>query len=251
MTVEVRLVTQPQLSQPVLICGLPGSGYVGKIAVDHIVRELKAERLGEVYSYSFPPQVVIKRDGSVDPIKNEFFAWHNPAGNSDLLIYTGDSQPVSPEANYELADRVLQVARDAGVRTVYTFGAYITGSFTERPRVYATATNKALVGELAPLGVELMSEGSITGMNGLLLGMAKIRGMDGICFLGETSGYIIDAKAAQQVLEVLSKRLGLSLDMARLEERAKEVEGIIRTLEEMQRKPGERATEKGRLGYIS
>lgn len=251
MTVEVKLQRSPELEHPSLICGLPGSGYVAKLAVDHLVRELKAEKLGEVYSYSFPPQVMIKKDGVVEPVKNELFYWQNPGGGGDLLMYTGDSQPVSPEANYELADKVLEVAKSFGVKNVYTFGAYITGSFTDKPRVFATATNLELLKQLEAWGVQLMTEGSITGMNGLILGVAKIRDMQGVCLLGETSGYIIDAKAAQRVLDVLSKKLELPVSMALLEERAKEVEGVIRTLEEMQRRPHERAADKGRLGYIS
>jgi proteasome assembly chaperone (PAC2) family protein len=38
--------------------------------------------------------------------------------------------------------------------------------------------------------------GSITGMNGLIIGIAKLRGIKSTCLLGETSGYVIDAKAS-------------------------------------------------------
>ena len=42
-----------------------------------------------------------------------------------------------------------------------------------------------------------MDAGSITGMNGLIIGIAKLRGMQGACLLGETSGYVVDAKASK------------------------------------------------------
>jgi hypothetical protein len=34
-------------------------------------------------------------------------------------------------------------------------------------------------------------------MNGLILGIAKLFDMQGICLLGQTSGYVIDALAAK------------------------------------------------------
>ncbi|MDW0211242.1 MAG: PAC2 family protein, partial [Nitrososphaeraceae archaeon] len=56
----------PSLQSPILICGFPGSGYVGKIAVDHVISELQSEHLADIYSSSFPPQVMIKNSGTVE-----------------------------------------------------------------------------------------------------------------------------------------------------------------------------------------
>jgi len=38
-------VNLPQLQSPYLICGFPGTGYVGKIAIDHLIQELNANIL--------------------------------------------------------------------------------------------------------------------------------------------------------------------------------------------------------------
>ena len=53
----------PAACSPVLICGFPGSGYVGKLAVDHLIHELDATHLADIYSTSFPAQLLIKSDG--------------------------------------------------------------------------------------------------------------------------------------------------------------------------------------------
>ena len=63
----------PQLQSPYLICGFPGSGYVGKIAVDHLIQELDAKHLADIYSTSFPPQVLIKTNGIAELMKNSIF----------------------------------------------------------------------------------------------------------------------------------------------------------------------------------
>ena len=251
MTVELRLLKRPELRNPHFVCGLPGSGYVGKLAVDHLINELKAELFAEVYSDAFPPHVMIRHDGIISLVRNELYYWKNPGEGIDLIIYTGDSQPITGTGDYEIGEKVLTLAQEFGVTNVYTFGAFITGAFTETPKVYAAASRADLVNRLLPHGVIMAHEGTISGMNGLLLGLAKLEGMDAVCLLGETSGYIIDAKAAKAVLEVFRKTLSLTLDMTHLEERAKEVEALMHAIGEMQRKSAERPADKSRTGYIS
>jgi len=52
--------------------------------------------------------------------------------------------------------------------------------------------------------------------------------------MGETSGYLVDPKSAQAVLEVLQSVLGFDLDFAELEERAEEMEEVVRKIQEME-----------------
>ena len=56
-----------------------------------------------------------------------------------------------------------------------------------------------------------MREGAITGMNGLLLGMARLKGLEGYSLLGETTDYSFDLRASEIVLETLSKLLASKL----------------------------------------
>ncbi|TLY00462.1 MAG: hypothetical protein E6K95_08375 [Thaumarchaeota archaeon] len=99
-----------------------------------------------------------------------------------------------------------------------------------------------------------MKEGGITGMNGLMVGMAALNGMEGICLLGETSGYVIDAGASQSVLEALSKLLKLTIDVSSLKARAEETQNVISQLQKMTEQGREQAGPEKREpqpGYIS
>jgi hypothetical protein len=49
----------PKLKNPILIEGLPGIGNVGKVAVDFIIDELKAKKLYDIFSYTFPHSVFV------------------------------------------------------------------------------------------------------------------------------------------------------------------------------------------------
>jgi uncharacterized protein len=77
-----------------------------------------------------------------------------------------------------------------------------------------------------------MDGGSITGMNGIIIGIARLRGLKGICLLGETSGYVVDAKASKAILESLLSIVGIQVDMTNLDKRAKDTEMLIQTIEQ-------------------
>jgi proteasome assembly chaperone (PAC2) family protein len=62
---------------------------------------------------------------------------------------------------------------------------------------------------------------------GLLVGLAKLKGMRGFCLLAETLGVYPDAIAAQALLEVLCKILHLKIDLTRLEVAANETRKIL------------------------
>lgn len=247
---------RPELRSPHLLCGFPGSGYVGKLAIDHLIQELRAEHLADIYSSSFPPQVMIKPDGTAELMKNSIFWWKGD-GTTDLLLLTGDSQPANPDSEYALAEEILNVAAQFGTRQVFTLAAYITGVFVDKPKVFGTATDHEIVKGFAAHDVSPMDSGSITGMNGLVVGIAKLRGMKGTCLLGETSGYVVDAKASKAVLETLLKIIGVKIDMANLDKRAKDTETLIQTIEQQMLASGRRPAEGQPLqkprdtGYIS
>lgn len=255
--INIRLLEEPDLKEPILICGLPGSGFVGKLALEHLINELGAKLFGVIYSYDFPPQAIIQPDGTVDIIKNELYYWRSKGSANDLILYTGDSQPITPNADYEVADKILELARKMGTKKIYALAAYITGGFVKIPRVFAAATETTIVDDLKKYGVVLMTEGSITGMNGLLVGLAKIHDMQGISLLGETSGYIIDANASKAVLEVFTKMMNLKIDMTSLDQRAKSTEAVVKTLDQLrhgqeEQQPVESGPKDDRdLGYIS
>ena len=77
-----------------------------------------------------------------------------------------------------------------------------------------------------------MDGGAITGMNGLIVGLAKLKGMRSTCLLGETSGYVVDAKASRSLLEVLTTRLSIKVSMDALDTRAKDTEMLIKSIEQ-------------------
>ncbi|MCS4538835.1 MAG: PAC2 family protein [Thaumarchaeota archaeon] len=198
----------PSEKVPVLICGMPDTGYVGRLAPYYLTQALKASTIAELYSKYFPAQIQIYKDGTTGLLKGELF-WSK---DTNLLIFTGDSQAATPEGQHVVSEKIVKIGSELGVKKVFTLGAFITGAMVKDPSVYGTATSPELLGELRVHNVKTMSEGAITGMNGLLFGLAKMYGMDSVGLYGETSGFGADEKAAKAILKVLEKILNVALD---------------------------------------
>lgn len=241
---------KPELNAPVLIEGLPGVGNVGKLAAEHLVDQLKGVKFLEIYSKFFPPQVLVNDDGVVRLVNNEMYFIKRPHKDNDLVILVGDYQGLTPDGQYELSDRTLQIAKELGVTMTYTLGGYGLGKLIEKPRVLGAVTDEHMIEELKGHGVTF-SKGEpgsgIVGASGLILGLGKVHGIGSACLMGETSGYFVDPKAAQAVLEVLSKALKMELDFTDLETKAEQIDALTSKLKESEPQP---EPKKEDLGYI-
>jgi uncharacterized protein (TIGR00162 family) len=133
---------------------------------------------------------------------------------------------------------------------MYTLGGYGLGHEVEKPKVLFATTEKSLVKKMKKFGAIFKKNepgGGIIGASGLLLGLGKLRGLDGVCFMGETPGYLVDPKSAKEVLKILMKITNIDVDLSRLEKKAKEIESIAEQLQEMESMAREKTDE---LGYI-
>jgi len=134
------------------------------------------------------------------------------------------------------------------VRRIYTLGGYGVGHLVSLPRVLSAVNREELRPEVEAAGAEFNRDeppGGIIGASGLLLGLSLRRGMDAVCLMGETSGYLVDPRAASSLLAVLSALIGVEVDKSQLETRAAEMEQVIAKLTET-----ERAGDDEALRYI-
>jgi len=248
----VQVGKKMKVRKPVLVVGLPGIGLVGKLGGEHMVKELKAVKVAELYSPHFPHQVLMMKKGTMRMLKNEIYLWKNPKkkGN-DVLVLTGDVQAVTSEAQHEVCGKILDYFQGLGGKTIYTLGGYGVGKMIDKPKVFGSATHKELVESLKKKGVVFgEANGSIIGAAGLLLGLGKLRGMQGACLMGETHGGYVDAKCAQSVLKALGTVLDVKINLSKLEERAKESEKFMRKMEKEAEKQRDIGMQEGGLSYI-
>jgi len=246
----IRLHQEPQLETPILIASWPGIGNIGIIAVDTLRGILEAEEFGEIEPWEFfYPKRVLIRKGVLEYLEfpsSKFY--FKRLGGKEIIFFIGEEQPTEGgrmyaegKKAYRMADLVLDVAEKFKCHRVYTSGAAVALiHHTAKPRVWAVPNSRGLVAEIRRYGnTVLMSDiegrgghGNITGLNGLLLGVAKKRGFEAICLMGEIPVYLQGLplsypKASKSVLEVLSHSLGVEVDLDTLDELDQKVQQRI------------------------
>lgn len=229
----------------ILIQGLPGIGNVGRVTLDYLITKLKAEKYMEIYSYSFPNVVYVNEDSTVDLPKIEL--WHYK-GKRNLLLLTGDVQPVNEEGSYILMEEVFKLISKIGIKEVISLGGIGMMQEIPNPKVYGAATSTKIIKKFKKHNVIFAGNSKVNiiiGAAGLLIGLAKQNKIDGISLLSETFAHpkYIGIKAAKALLEVLSEYLGIKISL-------KEISDEISRIEKRKIIIPKKAEKPTTLGYI-
>jgi proteasome assembly chaperone (PAC2) family protein len=205
-------ISKQKLTQPTLVVGLPGFGNVGKIATRLLVKFAGAKPFAELYSPLFPDYVLINSEGICRPPRYEFYA--SATEKRSLMILTGDTQPSLDDviAHYELCSEILDYAQGFGMQFLVVMGGVPVP--VPKKEVYVAATSSALATEIMEKGAIIYGKGRIMGGTGLFLGLAKKRGLSGVCLLGATTGMRADKSAGLEVFKLLNKILGTEVNEA-------------------------------------
>ncbi|MCX6004793.1 MAG: PAC2 family protein [Chloroflexi bacterium] len=203
---SIKYIIEPELINPVMIASWPGIGNIGLIAVDNMRRVLQAEQ----------------------------------------MAYMGGRVYAEGSKAYTMANLVLDVAEKYGCKRIYTSGAAVASiHHTTRSHVWVVPNSELLLPEIKNYDNSLLmsdiegrgGQGNITGLNGLLLGVAKRRGIEAVCIMGEIPVYLQGfpftyPKASKSVLEVLAAALGVSMEMEIISRMAEQSEQELSSLYE-------------------
>jgi len=219
---------RPKLNRPILIEGLPGVGNVGKIAADFISYKLNAKRMATIISSDLPPQVFIDDVSCIFPANNELWYVKDVNGH-DLVFLQGEFQSSTAEGQFRLSKFVFDKILPYDPSMIITLGGYGLGSVVSDPRVLGAVTDPKMKSKMEKFGVTFLPhepQGGIVGAAAMLIMLADEYGIDGMCLMGETSGYIVDSKSAKCVVNVLCKMLGIELDTSEMQEDIDHVDEI-------------------------
>ncbi len=233
---SVKIRARPRLKTPVLLAAWPGIGDVAIIVAQYLKRKLDFKELGELEaSHFFEPIGVLVKGNVVEAPQfpqSKLYYFKNKGDGNDIILLIGDDQPQTK--SYELANCVVDVAFRFQVGRIYTCAAALTRiHHTEQPRVWGVGTSPKVVEDLEKY--QLLQKGNlhIAGLNGLLLGVAKERDIEGVCLLGEVPMYatrIQNPMAALAITNVLSIMLGIKVDLTELTQIASEARERMKQL---------------------
>jgi len=228
--ISMTLMERPQVDDCIMLASWPGIGNVSLILARYLKEKLGAGEVGEIDPlHFFEPVGVMVRENVVEEPRfpeSKFYYWEKEDKSLGIVLFVGEEQPRSK--GYEMVETVLDAADQLGVSRIYSCAAAVTRiHYSEETKVWGVATRTELLEEFSRYKVVLRGTMRIAGLNGLILGRAKERGIDGLCLLGEVPGFatqMAHPKAALAVLGVFAEMLGIEIDTDELEAVAKQSE---------------------------
>lgn len=177
---------------PLMFAAWPGMGNVGLMAMDYLRRSLDAHLFAQLDMKPFytPDEVIVENGLARFPeIPTSFFhEQHNP----NVVLFESTMQTAGKDA-MTIAQTVLTVAKKIKAPKIYTAAALPYAMTYKTPSlVFAAANNERFMQELETFGINRLTSGFISGLSGLLMGIAASQRIDAACLLATIPTYAID-----------------------------------------------------------
>lgn len=210
----------------------------GRELAKFLLEKVQFKRFATFYSSALPPAVAIDEDGVLRLHSNRFYSH---AAKRRVLLLAGDGSPMDDQQEY--AHVVLSFARELGAKEVVSVGARWAESPTAlgaplKPVGFASDEKGAE--ELERLGVKVTKGEPGPFFPNLIVGMAEDYGMRGFKVGVDHGEPVPHPRSVIQIMGVLSRMLGISVETKSLLSRAKEMEreGTGEALPEVRRERG-------------
>lgn len=234
MKVNYTEMQSPSFQANVMLAGWPGMGNVGVGAIDYLRRKLDAQPFAEVDMQAyFTADAVVVEEGVArlpDAPTHIFYA----VPDLELIIFQSEAQ-IGGTPGIELMQHILDLGETCGIETILTCASYIMPvSHKEQAQVLGVANNVNFRDRLQPYGVEVLQQGLVSGLNGLLLGFAAERDLNAACLMGTMPQYaatIPNPKASREIVRVLERFLNCKVEMDEIDEAVDKMEHTMEDIE--------------------
>ena len=223
----VTYESRPKLNRPILIEGLPGVGNVGKIAADFICEKLNGRRFATILSDDLPQQVLLDEECVANAVDNEL--WYAQVNGQDIVFLLGEAQGTTPQGQFNLSKIVFDIMLPYDPSMIVTLGGYGTGKVVNDPRILGAVSDSRLKSRMEGYGIGFYPnepQGVIVGCAAILISFGKAYGIDSVCIMGETSGYVLDHKSSNKIIAVLGKMLGTEFDTSEMQAEIDKIDEI-------------------------
>jgi uncharacterized protein len=219
--IDIRMNTDFELKDAILINAFPGPGYAAMLAANYIIDKMDFEPVGTVRSPEFPSTAVIHDYTPYHPMR--FY------GKDGLIILLTEMAP-KPEMAKSIAESLLTLYKEKGLKQIINLEAIVDtqGKPPEEHVFYGVTTLEGERKALEKAKIELFKEGMITGIAGELLSEGHSLEYNILCLLTEVNPMYPDVQAAIRFVENLNTLLdNLNIDLEDLKKEAEELQGTI------------------------
>ncbi|MBU1121091.1 MAG: PAC2 family protein [Candidatus Omnitrophota bacterium] len=230
----IKEIITPKLKNPIFIAAWPGMGEVAYRSVLFLREVMEFKMFAKLEAIDFfKPAAVFVKKGIIDmpALPAGFFYYAKGKKNSpDIILFLGEAQPPLEYAE-ALSLAIIDFVKKYNSKAIFTFAAKPEPiDHKGDSAVWFAATHNDIFKEFLGLNLKALNEGQISGLNGIILGIAKKKGLKGVCLLGEIPFYTVqieNPKASANILRIIDRYLKLNLNLAPLVERSKFVEEEI------------------------
>lgn len=234
---QVRVHKRESLKGALLLVGFPSRGFVGGVAANYVIEDLKMWHIASLYDSRFPPTVVVRDGVAYSPI--QFFVSAErcgPDGKCDKLVVCLSEIPIEPELIGEVARAILGWAQTEGVSHVVVLEGMES---TQPPEDGKRRRGGAVVRGVRSIASRHRMEKYVGGpfqegvvssyASGFLL-VANELDLDLIALYIEAKADLPDAAAAAALLGSVNPLLPhLNLDPKPLAQRARQLESTMKS----------------------
>jgi proteasome assembly chaperone (PAC2) family protein len=230
---------KPSPKESKAIVGSPGLRSIGKLAIDFMISQLKPRLIGELLSHYFP---------TAYPFSASYVSSPMYLGESGVFIEGTTKVPriefhveeklglvlvrgyqADFNGQYEVAREAVKFLKELGVNEIISLAGHGQGG----SGVHCAATSTNRLSWLKSQGLDTGYVGPFLGFSGLVVGIGKTEGIDGICLFGKTEPMqeepeYPDPMAAKTVLDALKRILNLNIDTSSLEKaKSEDISGSV------------------------
>ena len=229
----IKQISSPKLKDPIVIAAWPGMGEVAYRSA-LFMREVMGFKMFaklEAVEY-FKPAAISVEKGILDlpSLPAGFFYYVKGKNSPDVILFLGEAQPPLEHAE-ELSDAIINFVVRFKAKFLFTFAAKPEPiDHKIDPAVWIAATHEDVIKRFSKFNLKALKEGQVSGLNGIILGVGKHKGLRGACLLGEIPFYTVqieNPRACANILKVVNDYLHLNMNLSPLEQRAKFIEAEI------------------------
>ncbi|MGQ9543524.1 MAG: PAC2 family protein [Candidatus Bathyarchaeia archaeon] len=189
----LTMTYKPKLSKPLLVVELSGPNEPAGIAARILIERSSAKPFAEYYSQYFPDHVIVAEDGVCRLPRYEFYESSKSKPNLVVTCTDDDVTLDDPEGGYEVLENLIQFGLNLEASHLILIDNFQADSGDV---LYVAVTSNRLAARLRTLNVKFLGETWLIGPAGILLGLCRLRSIDGLgIFLNQTCNVDPERKA--------------------------------------------------------
>lgn len=217
--VECCKIISKDIKDAIVLEGSPELGLIGNILGWLLVEELKMEEIGYIDSKYFPPLAVLYKGKAIHPFRIY--------GAEGIVLFLSDFI-IPPNVSYDMTNAIVDWMERNNSKEIITFNSIVVREKTSG--VAGAANSEEALERLGKLDIPILPFGNITGLSGTLLTKSMQKGIPGSCLFAEVLSPYPDPRAAAEVIKVLNKMLGTTVNPEPLIKEAEEIESRLQEL---------------------